>query len=63
MDAPAPLGHVLDGLRTRFGPELAGVLDASRIWVNGDEPVAGDATVVEPGDEVAVLPPVSGGRI
>jgi molybdopterin converting factor small subunit len=31
------------------------------VWVNGDEPVAGDATVLGPGDEVAVLPPVSGG--
>jgi molybdopterin converting factor small subunit len=37
------------------------VLASSRVWVNGDEPPAGDATILEDGDEVAVLPPVSGG--
>jgi molybdopterin converting factor small subunit len=29
--------------------------------VNGDEPLAGDLTELHDGDEVAVLPPVSGG--
>ena len=33
---------------------------ASRVWVNGDEPGAGLDTVLADGDEVAVLPPVSG---
>jgi molybdopterin converting factor small subunit len=37
------------------------VLANARVWVNGDEPTDGDATVLHPGDEVAVLPPVSGG--
>jgi len=37
------------------------VLERARVWVNGDEPAAGDATVVDDGDEVAVIPPVSGG--
>jgi molybdopterin converting factor small subunit len=55
------LADVLDGLRTRFGPELGSVLDRSRVWVNGDEPRQGEATIVASGDEVAVLPPVSGG--
>ena len=32
-----------------------------RVWVNGDEPADGRATVLADGDEVAVLPPVSGG--
>jgi molybdopterin converting factor small subunit len=37
------------------------VLDSARVWVNGDEPADGGATVLDDGDEVAVLPPVSGG--
>lgn len=48
-------------LRARYGPGFAAVLDASRVWVNGDEPAAGSATPLRPGDELAVLPPVSGG--
>jgi molybdopterin converting factor small subunit len=31
------------------------------VWINGDEPIAGDKTQLHDGDEVAVLPPVSGG--
>jgi len=43
----------------RFYPTQ--VLDTARVWINGDAPRDGDATVLSPGDEVAVLPPVSGG--
>ena len=43
----------------RFGPQFEAVLGVSAVWVNG-EPVTGDAAIGER-DEVAVVPPVSGG--
>jgi MoaD family protein len=55
------LGALLAEARKRYGTEFAAVLASSRVWVNGEEPVDGNATVLEDGDEVAVLPPVSGG--
>jgi molybdopterin converting factor small subunit len=60
LDAPT-LGALLTEARERYGPVFVAVLDGSRVWVNGDEPAAGDATALRDGDEVAVLPPVSGG--
>jgi molybdopterin converting factor small subunit len=36
-------------------------LESARVWVNGDEPAQGADTPLNDGDEVAVLPPVSGG--
>jgi molybdopterin converting factor small subunit len=53
------VGELLTHARARYGASFAEILDRSRIWVNGrnadaDTPVAAD-------DEVAVLPPVSGG--
>jgi sulfur-carrier protein len=53
------VGQVLDGAVARFGPGFEAVLDTSKVWVNG-EPAARDDTVGDE-DEVAVLPPVSGG--
>ena len=53
------VGEVLDAARRRYGEEFAAVLATSRVWVNGSP--ADLADPVGPGDEVAVLPPVSGG--
>jgi len=57
----ATLGELLDRARETYGPEFAAVLDRSRVWINGNEPTDGMETPVGPSDEVAVLPPVSGG--
>ena len=40
-------------------PNLAGLLDRCRVAVNHD--FADDSQVLTPADEVAVIPPVSGG--
>jgi sulfur-carrier protein len=50
---------VVTAARGRFGEPFCTVLDGSRLWVNGDE--AGSDTPVGDDDEVAVIPPVSGG--
>jgi sulfur-carrier protein len=53
------VGEILNGARARFGEHFAAILATSRVWLNG-EPATDDAPVAA-GDEVAVLPPVSGG--
>ena len=53
------VGDVLDAAVERYGPAFAAVLGSCRVWRNGDEATRDDA--VHAGDEVAVLPPVSGG--
>ena len=55
----ATVGEVLDGASVRFGPGFADVLATCGIWVNGEP--ADSAEPVSDSDEVAVLPPVSGG--
>lgn len=55
----ATVGEVLEEARSRFGEPFSSVLAGCRIWVNG-EPTELSAPVSD-GDEVAVLPPVSGG--
>jgi sulfur-carrier protein len=53
------VADVLAAARNRYGHEFADVLETCRIWVNGEP--ANPTTNVGAGDEVAVLPPVSGG--
>jgi molybdopterin converting factor small subunit len=55
----ATVADVLQAARARYGAGFGAVLDQSRVWVNG-EPTDLDAPV-DDNDEVAVLPPVSGG--
>ncbi|MGF1599461.1 MAG: MoaD/ThiS family protein [Acidimicrobiales bacterium] len=53
------VGDVLDEACHRFGDAFTQVLAGSKIWLNGTQ-TERSAPVVD-GDEVAVLPPVSGG--
>lgn len=53
------VGAVLAAAVDRFGPALVAVLPSCRVWLNGEP--AEEGTAVSPTDEVAVLPPVSGG--
>jgi molybdopterin synthase sulfur carrier subunit len=55
----ATVGEILEQAITRYGDPFALVLERSRVWVNGQP--APDDTPVSDRDEVAVLPPVSGG--
>ncbi len=55
------VGDLLAQAVERYGAAFGEVLASSRVWINGEEPVAGDTTDLRDGDEVAVLPPVSGG--
>jgi molybdopterin converting factor small subunit len=55
------LGELLDRACAAYGNEFAAVLERSKVWINGEEPASGRDTPLAPEDEVAVLPPVSGG--
>ena len=53
------VGEVIAAARERFGSEFGAVVDGSKVWLNGAPAEPSDQ--VEAADEVAVLPPVSGG--
>ena len=53
------VGDVLDAAVARYGEGFAAVLGTCRVWRNGEP--ADRAEPVGDADEVAVLPPVSGG--
>jgi MoaD family protein len=54
-------GEVVDVLSARFGDRFAQIAAVGSLVVNGDR--ATRATVLADGDELAVLPPVSGGGV
>jgi molybdopterin converting factor small subunit len=53
------LEQLLANAVARYGDGFAAVLTTCRVWVNGEE--VDPVTVLRDDDEVAVLPPVSGG--
>jgi molybdopterin converting factor small subunit len=55
----ATVAEVLRSAGDRYGHRFIDVLATCRVWVNGDD--ASPDTQVGPDDELAVLPPVSGG--
>lgn len=57
--AGSTVGEVLDAASAQWGTEFSAVLTRCAVWVNGEP--ADRAAVVSSDDEVAVLPPVSGG--
>jgi len=57
--ADGTVGSILRAAEESYGDQFAAVVAASQVWVNGN-PASVD-TPVGPNDELAVLPPVSGG--
>lgn len=55
------VGELLETAQARYGPAFGAVLGSCRLWVNGES--ANVDTVISARDEVAVLPPVSGGAV
>lgn len=53
------VNEVLEEAVRRYGAAFGEVLAGCRVWVNGDAAAPDDP--IGPADELAVLPPVSGG--
>ena len=53
------VGEVLERACEQWGEEFTALLNRCAVWVNGEP--ADRSAAVAPTDEVAVLPPVSGG--
>lgn len=73
LPAPLPLAELFATLEARYSGIRAGVLDASLVTINleyvdvpaggegGDGSSSDGGTIIQEGDEVAVIPPVSSG--
>ena len=60
LELSAPdVGALLDQLSDRFGPEFARIIAAGAVVVDGETVDRG--RTLQSSDEVALLPPVSGG--
>lgn len=57
----ATVGDVLDDAVSRFGDRFAAGLRTAQIWVNGEP--ADRSSAIATSDEIAVIPPVSGGAV
>jgi len=55
----ASVAEVLEAAVSRYGPAFEAVLATAKVWVNGEPAIPSDEVGAD--DEVAVLPPVSGG--
>ncbi len=53
------ISDVLQAAVAKYGTHFGEVLSSCKVWLNGEE--ASGTTRVSDDDEVAVLPPVSGG--
>ncbi len=53
------VADLLESAARRYGPEFVRVLSTCKVWCNGEE--VDPKHRIGTGDEVAVLPPVSGG--
>jgi molybdopterin converting factor small subunit len=53
------VGEVLEAACSQYGAAFTQVLERAQIWVDGEPATPDD--VLDGGEEVAVLPPVSGG--
>jgi MoaD family protein len=55
------VAEVLAEAQRRYGPAFTDILQTSKVWLNGEESEM--SMPVNDSDEVAVLPPVSGGQL
>ena len=55
----ATVGGVIEIAKEKFGKNFCDVLPTCKVWLNGEE--VHDSTPVTDKDEVAALPPESGG--